>query len=241
PGLAGRLGTTPVPQAPAHASDAVRFYLFEAIAGLFRRAASAQPLLLVFDDLHAADEPSLFLLQFLVRDLRGAVRLVVGTVRDPVGERPPGIGGAVGELVREGQLVNLGGLGRDEVRGLMEILSGVVAWQGQVAAVYERTEGNPLFVREVVRLLASQVAVERPGQAVPIPGTIRAVIGRRLAPPSAAAGHGLTAGRGVRCRPRGSRCCRRPRWWAGSSTCRWWSRPVSCRSSASSTRCRRRL
>jgi predicted ATPase len=193
PGLAGRPGTTSIPEAPSHESEAARFYLFEAIAGLFRRAASAQPLLLVFDDLHAADEPSLLLLQFLVRDLRSARLLVVGTFRDPVGERPPGIGGAVGELVREGQLVNLRGLGRDEVRGLMEMLSGVVASQAQVAAVHERTEGNPLFVREVVRLLATQAAPERPGQAVPIPDTIRAVIGRRLAPLSADAVQVLSA------------------------------------------------
>jgi tetratricopeptide (TPR) repeat protein len=182
PGLAGRLGTTTIPEAPAHESDAARFYLFEAVAGLFRRAASAQPLLLVFDDLQAADDPSLLLLQFLARDLRGARLLVVGTFRDLVAERPQGIGEAVGELVREGQLVNLRGLDRDEVRSLMEALSGGVDSPAQVAAVYERTEGNPLFVREVVRLLAAQGAPGRPGQGVPIPGTIRAVIGRRLAP-----------------------------------------------------------
>jgi tetratricopeptide (TPR) repeat protein len=193
PGLAERLGTSAVPAAIAPESDAARFYLFEAVSGLFRRAASAQPLLLVLDDLHAADDPSLLLLRFLVRDLRGTRLLVVGTYRDLVAEWPLGIGQAVGELVREGQLVNLGGLGRDEVRGLMEALSGVVASQAQVAAVYERTEGNPLFVREVVRLLAAQVGLERPGQAVPIPGTIRAVIGRRLAPLSADAVQVLSA------------------------------------------------
>ena len=41
-----------------------------------------QPLLLVLDDLHAADEPSRLLLEFLVRQLRGARLLVVGTFRD---------------------------------------------------------------------------------------------------------------------------------------------------------------
>jgi predicted ATPase len=109
PGLAGRLGATTIPQAPAHESDAARFYLFEAVTGLFRRAASAQPLVLVLEDLHAADEASLLLLQFMVRDLRGARLLVVGTYRDLVAERPQGIGEAVGELVREGQLINLRG------------------------------------------------------------------------------------------------------------------------------------
>ncbi|HJW61237.1 MAG TPA: hypothetical protein VJ931_16535 [Actinomycetota bacterium] len=96
--------------------------------------------------------------------------------------------------MREGQLVNLRGLGRDEVRGLMEVLSGVVPSQAQVAAVHERTEGNPLFVREVVRLLATEATLERPGRGgVPIPGSVRAVIGRRLAPLSADAVQVLSA------------------------------------------------
>jgi AAA ATPase domain len=191
PGLAGRLGATSPPEAP-HASDAARFYLFEAVAGLFRRAASAQPLLLVFEDLHAADEPSLLLLQFLARDLRGTRLLVVGTYRDLATERPLGIGEAVGELVREGQLLNLRGLDRAAVKALIETLSGVAPSPARVAAVYDTTEGNPLFVREVVRLLAAQAALERPGQ-VPIPGTIRAVIGRRLAPLSSDAVQVLSA------------------------------------------------
>ena len=193
PGLAGRLGATTIPEALSHESDAARFYLFEAVTGLFRRAASAQPLVLVLEDLHAADEASLLLLQFLVRDLRGARLLVVGTYRDLVAERPLGIGEAVGELVREGQLINLRGLDRAAVKALIETLSGGVPSQAQVAAVYERTEGNPLFVREVVRLLAAQAALERPEQGVPIPGTIRAVIGRRLAPLSAGAVQVLSA------------------------------------------------
>jgi tetratricopeptide (TPR) repeat protein len=193
PGLAGRLGTTTVPEVVSSESEAARFSLFEAVSGLFRRAASARPLLLVFDDLHAADDPSLLLLQFLVRDLRGARLLVVGTYRDVVAERPLGIGEAVGELVREGQLLNLRGLDRGAVKALIEVLSGVVPSQAQVVAVHETTEGNPLFVREVVRLLAAQAAPGRRGQAVPIPGTIRAVIGRRLAPLSSDAVQVLSA------------------------------------------------
>jgi tetratricopeptide (TPR) repeat protein len=190
PGLAGRLGTASIPEAPSQEPEAARFYLFEAVAGLFRRAASAQPLLLVLEDLHAADEPSLLLLQFLARELRGARLLVVGTYRDLVAERPLAIGEMVGELVREGQLLTLRGLDRGAVKALIETLSGAVASPARVAAVHERTEGNPLFVREVVRLLAT---LDRPELAVPIPGTIRAVIGRRLAPLSSDAVQVLSA------------------------------------------------
>jgi len=185
PDLADHLGTITIPAAPARESDAARFYLFEAVTGLFRRAASVQPLVLVFDDLHAADDPSMLLLRFLARELRGARLLVVGTYRDVAAAWSPGVGEAVGELVREGQLLNLRGLDRGDVKGLIEALSGVVPSQARVDAVHETTEGNPLFVRETVRLLTTQAALQDPGRGVPIPGTIRAVIGRRLAPLSA--------------------------------------------------------
>jgi tetratricopeptide (TPR) repeat protein len=192
PGLGERLGRSTAAAAPE--SDAARFYLFEAVTSLFRHAASVQPLLLVLEDLHAADDPSRLLLQFLARELRGARLLVVGTYREVEAARSPDTGGAVGQLVREGQLINLRGLGRDEVRGLIEVLSGTAPSQAQVTAVHERTEGNPLFVREVVRLQAAEAALGRPGRGgVPIPGSVRAVIGRRLAPLSADAVQVLSA------------------------------------------------
>ena len=194
PGLARRLGTTAPPAAASGASDAARFYLFEATTGFFKHAASVQPLLLVLDDLHAADEPSLLLLQFLARQLRGARLLVVGTWRDLETARPHEVGDVVGQLVREGQLLSLGGLDRDQVRDLIEALCAVVPSAAQVAAVHGRTEGNPLFVREVVRLLASDATLEHLGRgAMPIPGSVRAAIGRRLAPLSAAAVQVLSA------------------------------------------------
>jgi hypothetical protein len=194
PSLAERLGTPAVPAAPARESEAARFYLFEAVVGVFRRAASAKPLLLILDDLHAADDPSLLLLQFLARDLRGARLLVVATYRDVTTAPPPGVGDAVGQLVRDGQLLTLRGLGLHEMKGLIEALSGVAPSEAMAAAVHERTEGNPLFIREAVRLLAAEAALERPGRlAVPIPGSVRAAIQRRLTPLSADAVRVLSA------------------------------------------------
>jgi tetratricopeptide (TPR) repeat protein len=194
PGLAERLGTTAVPEVSSLTSDAARFYLFEATAGLFERAASVEPLLLVLDDLHAADDPSLLLLQFLTRNLLGARLLVVGTYRDVDAGRPLGLGDALGQLVREGQLLNLRGLDREAVKGLIGALWGVVPSEAKVAAIHETTEGNPLFVREAVRLLATEATLGHPGRGgVPIPGSVRAVIQRRLTPLSADAVQVLSA------------------------------------------------
>src|SRR6266536_3059713 len=194
PDLAERLGMTAPPLVASRESEAARFYLFEAVSGFLEQAASVEPLLLVFDDLHAADDPSLLLLQFLARDLRGARLLVVGTYRDIEADRHPGVVDAVGQLVREGQSLILRGLDRAAVKGLIEAFSGVVPSEAKVAAVHETTEGNPLFVREAVRLLATEATLQDPGRGgVPIPGSVRAVIQRRLTPLSADAVQVLSA------------------------------------------------
>ena len=194
PDLAPRLGTTAVAPVPPIESDAARFYLFEATAGFLKRAAAAQPLLLILEDLHAADDPSLLLLRYLARDLRGGRLLVVGTYRDVDVGWSPGIADSVGELVREGQLTTLRGLAREDVKALIGALLGAAPPDGLVAAVYDRTEGNPLFIREAVRLLASAGTVEQQGRpGVPIPGSVRALIQQRLAPLSADAVQTLSA------------------------------------------------
>jgi tetratricopeptide (TPR) repeat protein len=194
PGLAERVGAAAAAPAASLESDAARFSLFNAVTRFFRQASSAQPLLLFLDDLHAADDPSMLLLKFLARDLRAAHLLVVGLYRDVEAERRAGIGEVVGDLVREGQLISLRGLDREDVKALIQGLSGVVPSEATVAAIYQATEGNPLFVREAVRLLASKATVEHPGRGgVPIPGSVRAVIRRRLAPLSADAVQVLSA------------------------------------------------
>jgi len=186
PELGERLGTTGRPPAPARASEVARLWLFEAVTGFLRQAAAAQPLLLVLEDLQAADASSLLLLEFLARDLRGGRLLLLGTYRNLAADRVHGIGDAMGQLVHDGHLLTLRGLNRREVRDLVEALSGAEPSEAMVTAVHEATEGNPLFVRETVRLLATDVTLEDPGRLrVPLSGSVRTVIGRRLAPLSA--------------------------------------------------------
>jgi tetratricopeptide (TPR) repeat protein len=193
PGLAERLGAA-VPPAPPPPSAAARLSLFDAVSGFLRRSAAARPLVLVMEDLQAADDASLLLLEFLVRDARGARLLVVGTYRNVTADRVHGIGDAMGQLVREGHLLRLQGLNRGEVRDLVEALAGKAPSAAMAAAVHEATEGNPLFVRETVRVLATDVTLEDPVRLrVPLSGSVRTVIGRRLAPLSADALLALSA------------------------------------------------
>jgi tetratricopeptide (TPR) repeat protein len=189
PDLALRLGDSAAlaaASAGAIQSETARFSLFQATASFLRRAGTGQPLLLVLEDIHAADDPSLLLLRYLVRDLRSSQVLVVATYRDAEVARLPGLADAVGELVRDGQLTTLRGLSGGDVQALIGDLIGAAPSEGLVQAVQETTEGNPLFVREAVRLLASSGLLDRPGRpGVPIPGSVRALIQQRLAPLSA--------------------------------------------------------
>jgi DNA-binding SARP family transcriptional activator len=59
--------------------EGARFRLFDATAEFLRNASASRPILLLLDDLHAADEPSLLLLRFLSRELGSTRMLVLGT------------------------------------------------------------------------------------------------------------------------------------------------------------------
>ena len=69
--LGGKLTTTPVEPEQA------RFRMFDAVSSFLKSAAADQPILLVLDDLHWADEDSLLLLQFLARQIDDAHLMVV--------------------------------------------------------------------------------------------------------------------------------------------------------------------
>ena len=93
PELRERLPDLPVLESPD--SEGARFRLFDATASFLTRAAAQRPLLLVLEDLHAADTPSLLLLQFVAGEIAGARILVVGTYRDiELAPTQPGCRGA---------------------------------------------------------------------------------------------------------------------------------------------------
>ena len=180
--------------------DQARFRLFDSIATFLKSASLQQPLVVILDDLHWADQPSLALLQFVTRELRGSRLLLVGTYQDvEVSLRHP-LSQALGELTRERlfQRVSLTGLNREDVGNFIQMVSGNAPHHGLVDAVYGQTEGNPLFVTEVTRLLmqegalSEQTAGRATGWSVRIPQGVREVIGQRLDPLSQECNQALT-------------------------------------------------
>jgi predicted ATPase len=137
---------------PALEPQQARFRLFDSITTFLKRASQAQPLVLVLDNLHWADRSSLLLLEFLAQEMVECHLLVVGTYRDTeVALRHP-LTQTLGELARQPSFhrVTLWGLIEEEVAQFLEITSGFRPPVGLVRAVHTQTEGNPLFMTQVV-------------------------------------------------------------------------------------------
>ena len=172
---------------PPMGAEGDRFRLFDAVAAFLRNAGAVQPLMLVLDDLHAADTPSILLLRFAARAVQDARVLVVGAYRDIELDRDHPLTVALAELSREpaARHLRLPGLTPAGVGRMIRQTAGVMPGESVVAAVHQCTEGNPLFVGEVVRLLAAEGRLERADDParlrLVIPEGIREVIGRRLA------------------------------------------------------------
>jgi DNA-binding SARP family transcriptional activator len=169
---------------PALESESARFRLFDSTASFLASAARSRPLVIAIDDLHAADEPSLLLLRFLARELSHSRLLVIGAYRD-VDPTPKGaLVAAVTELSREPvtRTLALPGLDREDLTKFIELVSGESPSDELVTTIHADTEGNPLFVGEIVRLLAAEGGLERDEpRRLAIPQSIRDVIIRRLA------------------------------------------------------------
>jgi len=175
-----------VPALPVLDPEALRFHLFDAAGAFLKRAARVQPLVLVLEDLHVADLPSLLLLRFLAAELNDARILAIGTYRDVELRRGHPLAAALVDLAREPATHSLllGGLSEPEVGRFIEVATSTTPPERLVAAVYRETEGNPLFVGEVVRLLAHEGRLaERSDPTtwrLTIPQGVQQVIGRRL-------------------------------------------------------------
>ncbi len=175
-----------LPAPPTLEPEQARFRLFDSITTFLKNASNAKPMVLVLDDLHWGDKPSLLLLQFLARELRGSRLMVLGTYRDVELRRAHPLSQTLGELGREGlsHRILLRGLTEQDVARFIEITSGATPPQALVEAVYRETEGNPFFVNEVVRLLVADGRLENAESvtswSVTIPQGVREVVGRRL-------------------------------------------------------------
>lgn len=154
-----------------------RFAMFDGAARWLRDAAKTEPLVVVLDDLHAADPSSLSMLNFLARELRGARVMIVGCHRERDGAHGPDVDAELVRLAREATVVRLERLERDAVSALLAAAKGTMP-SPIVDLIWKTSEGVPLFVEEILR------AMTMPGAAwvtsAPLPAGVRGAVRERL-------------------------------------------------------------
>lgn len=168
------------------ANDATqRQHFFEALAGAV--LADGRPLLIVIDDLHWCDRETLEWLHYLLRFAPQARLLLVVTVRSGEAEAGHPLHAFLHSLHREHRLteMTLNRLTRANTAALAAQLAGRALETDQVTTLYRQTEGNPLFVVEMVRAEIAAWAAggdHAPGDDGPaLPASVQAVIEARLA------------------------------------------------------------
>jgi tRNA A-37 threonylcarbamoyl transferase component Bud32 len=178
----------PSPELPP---DQQRRLVFSAYVDYVRRATQRSPAVVLLDDLHWADEPTLQLLAHLAPHMASMRLLVVGTYRDVELDVTRPFAQTLESLFRQrlAARVTLRRMTESGVQEMLAGLSGSSPPSGLSQAVFKETEGNPFFVEEVYQHLAEEGrlfdatgawrADLRMG-AIDVPEGVRLVIGRRL-------------------------------------------------------------
>ncbi|WP_204079921.1 ATP-binding protein [Mycobacterium riyadhense] len=194
PELARRLPNVPVPRVSDPAAE--RCLLFGAVVGLLQCAA-AQGLLVVvlLDDLHWSDKPSLALLKHVVAHVVQARLLFLCTYRDSEIDANHPLSALLADLRREAgvEWVALQGLAQQEVESLIAAAAGhelTAKGRRLAAAVCRESDGNPFFVTEILRDLVESGGIVQGdgGQYVVtaeigklrIPRSVRDVVAQRI-------------------------------------------------------------
>ncbi len=173
-----------------------RLRMFDAVADELALAAGSGPLLLVLDDLHWADRPTLRLLGHLVTHGDGPPAMVLGTFRDSeLGEAHP-LSAALTDLRRHVAIeqLQLAGLNLAAVGDALERAFGHRPQATIVRALQEQTGGNPFFLEELVRSLGQAELEELPAGTVRIPEGAAQAVAQRVSRLGASAQTLLTAG-----------------------------------------------
>lgn len=184
PELRRRAPELPLPSPAEPETD--RYRLFEAVVGVLSSISARAPVLLVLDDLQWADRPTLLLLRHLARASDPARLLILGAYR-ATEATAESFGDALGELRRERLIseIEVGGLSELETAELVRIWTGEAPSHAFAHALHSETEGNPLFIEEIVRHLAeagvrASEAGARELQRFGLPENVKQVIARRL-------------------------------------------------------------
>lgn len=154
-------------------------HLFEAVARLLERAAAREPLIVVLEDVHWADEMSLRLTHALARRLAASPVLLLATLRDDEAASPT-LRQLTDDLAHEGLLtrVPLDPLSREETVALVARLGPAAPEATLAERVWQASEGHPLIAVEALRATGDDAGAQ--ARALPLSDRVHALITRRL-------------------------------------------------------------
>ena len=180
-----RCASADLPPPVAGDPDTERHRLHSAVADLLAAASRRTPIVLVVEDGHWADTPTLLLLRHLARGIGDARAVLVTTFRDTEADVPEALSSALADLRRSEGVVRLrlGGLSAAEVaefvvRAAGEDLGPELA--DLARSLRELTGGNAFLVTELWRTLLELETAVLPGEAPGSPARWRASAARRV-------------------------------------------------------------
>lgn len=173
-----RAGQRDAPESTALGAEPDREQGFASIAQLLFALAAERPLVLVLEDLQDADVASLLLLRSVLQQMRRSqARLFVLTTCRDSGQQ--GLFGVIPHEAFDAQIA-LRGLGPAAIGALLEATSGTMPSSELVASLQTMTNGNPLFLREVMHLWQCRGAPSPADFAARVPHHLRLILGERL-------------------------------------------------------------
>jgi predicted ATPase len=188
--------TEGVPPPSALEPAAARFRLYDSVTVFLRRLAGDRPVVILLEDLHWADVASLQLLAHVAAQISDAAIMVLATYRDVDPLVGPPLSDTLAELARRPVTtrLSLAGLTPADVARYITVATGVQPSAAVVNSVHDRTEGNPFFLGELVRLLGSPGEGSEPASTwtTAVPLGVRDVIRHRVSRLPAATANLLT-------------------------------------------------
>jgi len=167
--------------ARANQSEVERFHLFDSIASFLTLVFTGSPVLVVIEDLHAADEASLLLLRVVAARLRAMNVMMVVTYRETEARLSLTLSGLLGDLGREGATISLRGLSETQVTEFVRLASDVQLGDAASHAFHVATRGNPFYLTELVRLLIAEGRLASGGlDHLVVSHSVRAAVRRRM-------------------------------------------------------------
>jgi len=165
-------------ETPVRPDAGAQFRLYRQVVALVGAAAVRQPLIVLVEDLHWADQASLQLFAHLAESLPARC-VLLGTLRSHApmpSHHVEHMLAAVARLERHRRIV-LGPLDPSDVAELVRQETGQAPSPDVARSIQARTEGNPLFVRELARSLADEDHLtDQPAAQAAVPSTVQDIV-----------------------------------------------------------------